>query len=122
MKVRPLVLSFSEGNVAGEHTSFDDIARAAGFTNLAATHGETGHRRVALEQIVAWDPEYLVVPAGAQDPATVIADLRTRPGLSATRAARNGHIVPIASASLYASGDGMLDAVATLAARHPEAT
>ncbi len=118
---RPLVLSFSEGNVAGAATSFDDIARAAGFANLAADRGETGHRRVSLEQIVAWDPEYLVVPAGPGDAATIVADLAARPGLSATRAARHGHIVAIASASLYASGEGMLDAVAALAAHHPEA-
>lgn len=118
---RPNALSFSEGNIAGAGTSFDDIVRAAGFSNLAADRGETGHRRVAIEQIVAWNPDYLVVPAGRDDAETIAADLATRPGLSATTAARAGNVVAIPSAKLYAAGDGMLDAVALLAARHPEA-
>jgi iron complex transport system substrate-binding protein len=120
-RVRPSVVSWTEGNIAGAGTTFDDVATAAGFDNLAARHGQRGHQRIGLEQLVAWNPAVLVVPCGATDCTTIAAELAARPGLSATEAARTGGIVPIESAYLYASGAGMLEAVASLAAHHPEA-
>ena len=117
----PTIVSFTEGNVAGSGTTFHDIAEAAGFDNLPAQHDMAGHLRIAIEQIVAWDPEVLVVPCGENDAQTVAADIAARPGLSATRAARSGQVIAVRSALLYSSGAAMLDVVEHLRARHPEA-
>jgi iron complex transport system substrate-binding protein len=118
---RPGAISWIEGNVAGRGTTFDDIATAAGFDNLAARHGHVGHQQVSLEQLVAWDPAVLVVPCPPDGCDAAAAEVAARPGLSATRAARTGAIVAVPSVELYAVGAAMLDAVARLGAAHPEA-
>lgn len=117
---RPTIVSFTEGNVAGAGTTFDDIARAAGYENLPAREDMSGHRRIAIDQIVAWDPEVLVVPCGPGDADAVVADIAARPGLSAIRAVRDGRVIAVPSAQLYSSGAAMLDVVERLRARHPE--
>jgi ABC-type Fe3+-hydroxamate transport system substrate-binding protein len=117
---RPSIVSFTEGNVAGAGTTFQDIAEAAGYDNLPARDGMAGHRRIALDRIVAWDPEALVVPCGEDDAEAVTADIAARPGLKATRAVRDGRVIAIPSALLYSSGAAMLDVVERLRARHPE--
>lgn len=116
---RPTVVSFTEGNVAGSGTTFHDIADAAGYENLPARENMVGHLRIAIEQIVAWDPEALVVPCGDTDAESVAADIAARPGLSATRAARHGRVIAVPSALLYSSGAAMLDVVERLRAHHP---
>jgi iron complex transport system substrate-binding protein len=118
---RPTVVSYTDGNVAGAGTTFDDVARAAGFDNVAARHDHAGHQQVSLEQIVAWDPEVLVVPARPGQRDAAVDEVVALPGVLATRAARDGRILAVESARLYSSGAAMLDVVARLAAAHPEA-
>lgn len=118
---RPTILSLNEGNVAGAGTTFADICDAAGFDNAAARAGIEGHQRVSLEQIVAWDPEVLVVPCGPDDAEAVVAQASARAGMAATRAVRSGAVVPVPSPLLYSAGAAMLDVVERLRARHPEA-
>ncbi|MEM7151867.1 MAG: ABC transporter substrate-binding protein [Myxococcota bacterium] len=111
---RPQVVSWTEGSVPGANTSFHDIAVAAGFENLPAVQGKSGHLQVSVEELVTWDPEVLVVPCGVDDCDAVAAEVRGRAGLRATRAARNGRVVAIPSRDLYSVGAGMLDAVKRL--------
>lgn len=119
-RVRPRVVSWNEGSVPAAGTTFDDIATAAGFVNLPAQEGRRGHLQVSLEQLVAWDPDVIVVPCGEGACDHVAAELTTRPGLGATRAVREGAVVGIPSPALYSTGAGMLDAVQRLADAHPE--
>lgn len=110
----PGVLSYNGSHVAGAGTTFDDEARAAGFVNLAARQGIEGHRAVPLEQLLSWDPRWVVVdcaPGGCEKRA---ADLAARGGWSATRAAREGGIIPIESRHLYSTTFGMLEVVERL--------
>ena len=109
------VVSWAAGNVAGTGTTFDDVAKAAGLSNLAATHDVAGHKPSAVEQLVVWDPQMLVVPCPAgKDCTQVAADVRAQPGIAATRAAREDCVVAMPSAILYSSGWAMLDAVDSL--------
>lgn len=119
-RVRPRVVSWNEGSVPAAGTTFDDIATAAGFVSLPAQQGRRGHLQVTLEQLLAWDPDAIVVPCedGACDRAA--AELAAQPGLSATRAVREGMVIGVPSPALYSTGAGMLDAVERLAAAHPE--
>jgi iron complex transport system substrate-binding protein len=125
-RVRPRVVSWNEGSVPAAGTTFDDVATAAGYVNLPAHAGRRGHLQVSLEQLVAWDPDVIVVPCGADGPAhdaacdDETAELATRPGLRATRAVREGAVVGVPSPALYATGAGMLDVVQRLVHAHPE--
>ncbi|MCH9687177.1 MAG: ABC transporter substrate-binding protein [Deltaproteobacteria bacterium] len=112
----PRVVSWNEGSVPGEGTSFDDIARAAGFRNLPADQGRKGHLQIGLEQLVAWDPDVIVVPCGTASCDEVAREVAARPGLRGTRAARESNVIAVPSRSLYSTGAGMLDVVELLAA------
>lgn len=116
---RPRVVSWNEGSVPAAGTSFDDVALAAGFTNLPAQAGGRGHMQVSVEQLVAWDPDAIVVPCGDLDCAAAAAAFASRPGLRATRAVREGAVIAVPSHELYSTGAGMLDTVARLRNAHP---
>lgn len=115
----PGVVSWDEGSVAGAGTSFSDAAVAAGFVDVAASHGITGHEQVGLETLVAWDPEYLVVSCETDCPARE-REIAARPGIAATRAAKHGGIIAIDSHHLYSVGAGMLELVRRLGERRLE--
>jgi len=108
-------VSWAAGNVAGTGTTFDDVAKAAGLTNVAARNDIAGHKPVAVEQLVVWDPQMLVVPCPTGRTCTeVAAEVRAQPGIAATRAARSDCVLAMPSAILYSSGWAMLDAVDAL--------
>jgi ABC-type Fe3+-hydroxamate transport system substrate-binding protein len=110
----PGIVSWVEGNVPGERTTFDEQARAAGFRNMAGAHGLTGHQRVGLEQIVAWDPEYIVIHCGEDDCAEAQKTFAASPGIASTRAGRHDRILAIQSSLLLTTGAKMVDVVERL--------
>jgi iron complex transport system substrate-binding protein len=110
----PTALSWIGGTVAGKNTIFDDEARSAGLRNAAAIGGLTGHGNVAIEQVVAWDPELVVTSCG-DDCDRARAEIMSTPGLSATSAVRNGHVLAIEPRVLFSSGLGMIGVVERLA-------
>jgi iron complex transport system substrate-binding protein len=111
----PTIISYVEGNVPGKGTTFDEEAAAAGFRNLPAQHGIEGHQRVSLEQIVVWNPDYIVVHC-ADDCATRADEFATGPGIASTKAAGEGHVLAIESNLLLATGSTMPELVARLRA------
>lgn len=120
--VRLGAVSWGDGHTAGGGTSFDDIADAAGLYNLSKEKGFFGHVPLALELLVAWDPEVLVVacPAtGPDDPACREAEAATAalPGVRATAAARAGRVVAVPARALASTGEGMALAAEVLQAR-----
>lgn len=116
------VLSWNQGSVPAANTSFHDIATAAGFRNLPAEQGRRGHLQLGMEQLVAWDPDVLVVPCGEDDCEEAMRKHARTPGLRATKAARQGRIVAVPSRDLYSTGAGMLDVVERLVAARPGAS
>jgi len=116
----PAIVSWQEGTVAGAGTIFADQAAAAGFRLLPAEHGIVGHRSLALETLIAWDPAYVVVACTGRDESGCTQaerDFAAMPGIAATRAAREGGIIAVPTDMLYSTGTGMLDVVDWLAAR-----
>ncbi len=118
----PLVISWNEGSVPAAGTTFDDAATAAGFRNLPSTEGRRGHLQLGLEQLVAWDPETIVVPCGDDDCDRVAKEFAARPGVRGTKAGRRGGVVGVPSSALYSTGSSMLDVVQRLADARPEPT
>ena len=111
----PSIVSYIEGNVPGKGTTFDEEAAAAGFRNLPAEQGIEGHKQVSLEQVVAWNPDYIVVQC-ADDCATRADEFGRRPGVASTAAAKQGRILAIESNLLLATGSTMPELVARLKA------
>lgn len=105
----PRVVSWNEGSVPGADTSFDELATLVGYHNLPASEGKRGHLQVTLEQLVAWNPDVIVIPGETDDDAKTAAAFAARPGIAATSAARRGQIITVRSRDLYSVGAGMLD-------------
>nr|WP_263429907.1 ABC transporter substrate-binding protein [Nannocystis pusilla] len=119
---RLAAISWGDGHAAAAGTSFDDIAEAAGLSNLAKEKGLEGHVPVALELMVSWDPPVIVIACPAaepDDPACRAAEAATAalPGVRATAAARDGRIVAVPGRALTSTGEGMARAAELLQAR-----
>jgi ABC-type Fe3+-hydroxamate transport system substrate-binding protein len=113
---RPSVVGWDYGYVPGAQTSFDDVARTAGFVNLPAREGMTGHQRLDAEQLVAWDPQWIVIGCGEQSCASSLASFAEQPGLGRLGAVAAGHVIAIESRWLSSTGEGMLELAAQLQA------
>lgn len=112
----PTCLAWSEGYVPGKGTTFFDVAQTAGCVPIAADKGIEGHQPLDLEQILAWDPEVLVVGCNG-DCDEAEAALASRPGLSALRSVREGKVAVIPDAAIGSVGAGMLDFAEALQAQ-----
>lgn len=64
MRVMSLAQS---GTTAGKRTTFDSLIRLAGARNVAAEQGIDKFGAISAEQVVAWDPDVIVV---GKDPDT----------------------------------------------------
>lgn len=118
----PTAISWGDGFTAAGETTFADIAAAIGLINLAEQQGLKGHVPLTIEQLVAWDPELIVIACPAADladPACPAAEaaFAAGPGLTATRAARNGGILAIPARDLASTGEGMMITAEQLQAR-----
>lgn len=89
----PRVMGFGGAYSYGSETLFDDVLRAIGAENVAATHGFVGYDRVTDEHIVQWNPEWIVAGADRGLADQVRARLLANPAIAATTAARRGQIV-----------------------------
>ena len=111
---RTPAVSWSEGFVAGAQTTFDGIALHAGLTNLAGERGFKGHAAVSVEELVAWDPPMIVIGCEPPRCAEAEREFAARPGIEATRAAREGNVIAIPGAYLSSTGAGMIEAARLL--------
>jgi len=90
---RPRILGYSGSYGYGSETLFDDIVRTLGGINVGAEGGLKGYDQVNSEQIVHWDPEWIVSSAPRGHTKEALARLMKDPEISVTQAARHGHIV-----------------------------
>jgi iron complex transport system substrate-binding protein len=86
------VLGLGGGYTYGRQTLFTDILRRLGADNVAATNGVIGYDRVTDEQIVRWNPEWIVAGAERGQEDEVRAELLRRPAIAATRAGLLRHV------------------------------
>jgi iron complex transport system substrate-binding protein len=89
----PRVLGFGGSYTYGRHTLFTDILRQLGAENVAAMHGVLAYDRVTDEQIVNWDPDWIVAGGERGREAQVRAQLLLQPAIAATRAGALGQVV-----------------------------
>ncbi len=112
---RPSVIAWDYGYVPGSQTSFADAAACAGFVNLPGREGIVGHQRVDAEQLVAWDPDWIVISC-SDSCAAATAKLATQPGFAALGAVTGGRIIAIEPPYLATVGEGMLELAARMQA------
>jgi len=117
---RPRVLSLSHLVVAGSGTTVDALIRRAGGVNAAAAAGIEGHRKLPTEQILALDPDVLLLGQGLDIDAAAV--LRAYPQLEATRAAKGGRVILLPPKLLTTVTPYLVEGAEQLARQlHPEA-
>ena len=90
---KPRILGLGGRYSYGRKTLFQDIVTKLGGVNVGAENGLIGYESVNFEQIIRWDPEWIVAGAKTGDTKQVLATLMSDPAISLTQAARNGHII-----------------------------
>jgi iron complex transport system substrate-binding protein len=92
---KPRILGLGGRYSYGKKTLFQDIVTRLGGVNVGTENGLIGYDSVNFEQIVRWDPEWIIAGAKTGNTKQVLAALMSDPAISLTQAARNGHIVVI---------------------------
>jgi iron complex transport system substrate-binding protein len=90
---KPRVLGLGGRYSYGEGTLFQDIVTTLGGINVGAENGLKGYDSVNFEQIIRWDPEWIIAGADPGKTDETLKQLLDDPAISLTQAARNGHIV-----------------------------
>jgi len=117
--VQPSCIAWAYDSIAGAHTTFDAVATVAGCRNVAATAGVEGHQRVDAEQLVAWDPDFVVLSCYDADGPSCDrsrANFAGRPGFARLRAVMTDQLVLIPPPYLSTTGAGMADLAALVQA------
>lgn len=89
----PRVLGFGGRYGYGRRTLFHDIVRTLGAVNVGAEGGLDGYESVNSEQILRWNPEWIVTGADAGKTKQQLQKLLSDPAIGLTQAARNGRIL-----------------------------
>lgn len=91
--VAPRVLGYSGGYSYGDQTLFHDIVQTLGGINVAAAGGLKGYSSINSEQILRWNPEWIITTANPGQADAMRQRLLADPGIALTQAARNGRII-----------------------------
>ncbi|HZD94361.1 MAG TPA: ABC transporter substrate-binding protein, partial [Candidatus Sulfotelmatobacter sp.] len=90
---RPRILGLGGRYSYGSETLFHDIVITLGGINVGAENGLRGYDSVDFEQIIRWDPEWIVAEAEPGQTNQVLTRLLADPAISLTQAAKNGHVL-----------------------------
>lgn len=107
-------------STAGDAMYQSDMIRMAGGANVAAEIKDTYWVEISYEQLLTWDPEYIVL---ASDASYTVEDVLSDPNLSACTAVVNGNVLQMpGKAEAWDSPvpSGILGAVWLSGQLHPE--
>jgi iron complex transport system substrate-binding protein len=105
-------MSYSlEGFTAGQDTSFDAMLQAIGAINVSAEHGIRGVVNISSEQLIEWQPDFIVVGATLEQFATTLQQLQTQPAFNALK----GKIILLEQRHLLTASHHILSAIEQLA-------
>ena len=120
------VLSYSFfGTTYAEGTSFDYLVQAAGLVNAATRAGLRGWPQLSKEQVISFDPDFVIVPSwsyeGKVSSSAFRASFLRDPVFASLRAVKTGKVIILPDTHLLANSQFMVDAVEDLArAAYPE--
>lgn len=89
----PRVLGFSGRYSYGDNTLFHDIVQTVGAVNVGAEHGLHGYDAISTEQVLRWDPEWIVSGSAKGKSVETLQKLINDPAVRLTTAARKGQIL-----------------------------
>jgi iron complex transport system substrate-binding protein len=89
----PRILGYGGGYSYGDRTVFDDVVRVIGGINVGAENGLHGYTSISSEQIVVWNPEWIVSGAARGTAETALKRLLSEPAIVQTTAARKGQVL-----------------------------
>ena len=92
---KPRVLGFAGRYTYGDQTLFDDILRTLGAVNIGSENGLHSYAALNSEQIILWNPEWIVAGANRGQADDVMKKLLADPAVALTTAAQKGQIVVI---------------------------
>jgi iron complex transport system substrate-binding protein len=92
---KPRILGLGGTYSYGKKTLFQDIVTRLGGINVGAENGIVGYDAVSYEQIIRWDPEWIIAGAKSGNEKQILSKLMSDPAIALTQAARNGHIVVV---------------------------
>lgn len=107
-------------STAGDAMYQSDMIRIAGGVNVAGEITDAYWVEISYEQLLAWDPEYIVL---ASDAAYTVEDVLADPNLAGLKAVANGHVYQLpdkAEAWDSPVPSGILGAVWLANVLHPE--
>jgi iron complex transport system substrate-binding protein len=112
---RPRIMSYDgSGYTAGGVTLFDDVIRQAGGVNVSAEHGMKGFGRVSGEQILEWQPDYLVCGAKPGEEEIVRRRLMDNPAIASSKAVKAGHLILMDTRDFLTTSHHVVNAVESL--------
>lgn len=79
-------------STAGNAMYQSDMIRLAGGKNVAGEITDTYWAQIDYEQLLVWDPEYIILPSSAK---YTIADVMADPNLAGCRAVMNGNVYQV---------------------------
>lgn len=92
----PRVMSYSLGNyTAGDETSFDNMIELVGAINVVAEAGIKQHIKISEEQILHWQPDFIITHAASDEFALVKQQLLKNPAIAASQAGQQEKIIVI---------------------------
>jgi len=104
------------GYTAGAGTFTDELLARAGLRNIAAETGITGYGTLSVEQVLAANPDVLVIDDSARNHNSLAQRMTAHPALAGLARA---HRVTIASNRWLCAGPWSVDAVELLAGAAP---
>lgn len=113
----PRVLSWSgSGYTVGAGTLFDDMVRTLGAVNVAAEQGVTGIQKISSEQVLNWQPDFLIVGAETGMVESTVQRILADPAIAATTAGQNRRIIVVDNRHFLAVSHYIVPALRTMAA------
>lgn len=112
----PRVISYSlDHYTAGRYTTFDDIVNLIGAINIAAEQGIEQYAKVSDEQILTWQPQFIISYAQLGEFEQVYQQLLTNPAIAASEAGQAGRIIIVDNRYLLAVSQYIVKAIKVLA-------
>jgi iron complex transport system substrate-binding protein len=112
----PRVISYSlDHYTAGRYTTFDDIVNLIGAINIAAEQGIEQYAKVSDEQILTWQPQFIISYAQLGEFEQVYQQLLSNPAIAASKAGQAGKIIIVDNRYLLAVSQYIVKAIKVLA-------
>ncbi|MDM8560392.1 ABC transporter substrate-binding protein [Candidatus Parabeggiatoa sp. HSG14] len=113
----PRVMLYDQWHyTAGSNTLFDDMLQVLGAINVAANQGIKGHIKISDEQIIEWQPDFIVTGSHYDKFEEVRRQLRENPTIAVSNVGKkSGRIIVIDNRHLTAVSQYIIYGIRALA-------